>query len=50
MIGAAKGYKVKLTLPGCVSTERRHILEAFGAEVELTEACARTDGAIRRAQ
>ncbi len=32
MIGAAKGYRAKLTLPGCVSTERHHILEAFGAE------------------
>ncbi len=49
MIGAAKGYRVKLTLPGCVSTERRHILEAFGAEVVLTPAGEGTDGAIRRA-
>jgi cysteine synthase B len=49
MIGAAKGYKVKLTLPGCVSTERRHVLEAFGAEVVLTESCQGTDGAIRMA-
>lgn len=49
MIGAAKGYKVKLTLPGCVSSERRHILEAFGAEVVLTKACEGTDGAIRSA-
>ena len=49
MIGAAKGYRVKLTLPGCVSTERRHILEAFGAEVVLTPPHEGTDGAIRRA-
>lgn len=49
MIGSAKGYKVKLTLPGCVSSERQHILEAFGAEVELTPACQSTDGAIQRA-
>jgi cysteine synthase B len=49
MIGAAKGYRVKLTLPGCVSTERQHVLEAFGAEVILTPACEGTDGAIRRA-
>ena len=49
MIGAAKGYKVKLTLPGCVSTERQLILQALGAEVELTPAREGTDGAIRRA-
>lgn len=50
MIGAAKGYKVKLFMPECVSTERRLVLEAFGAEVELTPASEGTDGAIRRAQ
>lgn len=49
MIGAAKGYRVKLTLPACVSTERHHILEAFGAEVILTPAHEGTDGAIRKA-
>jgi len=49
MIGAAKGYRVKLTMPECVSIERRRILEAFGAELELTPAKERTDGAIRRA-
>ena len=49
MIGAAKGYKVKLTLPACVSSERRHILEAFGAEVMMTPANEGTDGAIRLA-
>jgi len=49
MIGASKGYRVKLTLPECVSTERRHVLEAFGAEVVLTPAKDGTDGAIRMA-
>lgn len=49
MIGAAKGYRVKLTLPECVSTERRHVLEAFGAEVVLTPAGQGTDGAILKA-
>jgi len=49
MIGAAKGYKVKLFMPECVTTERRHILEAFGAEVVLTPEKEGTDGAIRRA-
>jgi cysteine synthase B len=49
MIGAAKGYKVKLIMPECVSIERRRILEAFGTEVILTPGCDGTDGAIRRA-
>ena len=49
MIGAAKGYRVVLTLPECVSTERRHILAALGAEVVLTPAREGTDGAIRKA-
>jgi len=49
MIGASQGYRVMLTLPECVSTERRHILEAFGAEVVLTPARESTDGAIRKA-
>ena len=49
MIGAARGYRVRLTLPECVSTERRHVLEAYGAEVVLTPASEGTDGAIRKA-
>ena len=49
MIGAAKGYKVTLIMPECVSIERRLILEAHGAEVMLTTACEATDGAIRKA-
>lgn len=49
MISAAKGYKVKLIMPACVSTERQHILEAFGAEVVLTNAKRGTDGAILEA-
>lgn len=49
MIGAAKGYQVKLVMPGCVSVERSRILEAFGAEVILTPAEEGTDGAIRKA-
>jgi S-sulfo-L-cysteine synthase (O-acetyl-L-serine-dependent) len=49
MIGAAKGYKVKLFMPECVSVERQLILQAFGAEVVLTPARESTDGAIRRA-
>ena len=49
MIGAAKGYPVKLCMPECVSTERQHILEALSAEVVLTPAKEGTDGAIRKA-
>ena len=49
MIGAAKGYKVMLCMPECVSTERRAVLEAYGAEVVLTSPEERTDGAIRKA-
>ena len=49
MVAAAKGYKAKLVMPACVSEERRRILEAFGAELELSPAGQGTDGAIRRA-
>lgn len=50
MIGAAKGYRVKLCMPACVSVERQRVLEALGAEVVLTPAHEGTDGAIRQAQ
>ncbi len=50
MIGAIKGYRVRLFMPECVSVERQHILQAFGAEVILTPAKEGTDGAIKRAQ
>src|SRR4030042_3269616 len=49
MIGAAKGYKVKLFMPECVSVERQLILQAFGAEVVMTPAKEGVDGSIRRA-
>lgn len=49
MIGAAKGYRVRLCMPECVSAERRHILEAYGAELVLTPSKEKTDGAIRAA-
>jgi len=49
MIGAAKGYRVKLVMPGCVSSERRAVLEAYGAEVILSPPAEATDGAIRLA-
>ena len=49
MIGAAKGYSVKLCMPQCVSAERQQILKALNAEVVLTPAKESTDGAIRKA-
>jgi cysteine synthase B len=50
MVAAALGYKVKLVMPACVSQERRSVLLAFGAELELTPGSEKTDGAIRRAR
>ena len=50
MVGAALGYKVVLTMPECVSTERRKVLEAFGAELILSPGCEGTDGAIKMAR
>ena len=49
MVSACKGYRIKLTLPECVSVERRQTLLAYGAELVLTPAEERTDGAIREA-
>jgi cysteine synthase B len=49
MIGAAKGYKVELCMPECVSTERRLILEGLGSQVFLTPAKENIDGAITKA-
>lgn len=47
MVGAAKGYKVKLCLPDNASPERKQILRAFGVELVLTDPLEGTDGAIR---
>jgi len=49
MVATAKRYRVKLTMPACVSIERRRILEAFGAELILSPSDQGTDGAIRLA-
>jgi len=49
MVCASKGYRCLLTLPECVSLERRNTLKAYGAELEVTPGCDATDGAIRRA-
>jgi cysteine synthase B len=50
MIGAARGYKVKLCVPANASPERKLILKAFGAELLLTDPLESTDGAIREAR
>ncbi len=49
MIAAAMGFRIKLTMPACVSIERRSTLIAMGAELELTPGSDKTDGAITRA-
>ncbi|HXN24347.1 MAG TPA: cysteine synthase family protein [Candidatus Dormibacteraeota bacterium] len=48
MIGAAKGYKVKLCLPASASEERKRILRAYGVELVITPGDEGSDGAIRR--
>jgi cysteine synthase B len=49
MVATAKKYRVKLTMPACVSIERRRVLEAFGAELILSPSNEGTDGAIKLA-
>jgi cysteine synthase B len=50
MIGAARGYRVRVCLPSNASPERQRILAAYGAEVVLTSPLEGSDGAIREAQ
>lgn len=47
---AVKGYRLILTMPDGMSTERRHLLEAYGAEVILTPGEERMAGAIQAAE
>jgi cysteine synthase B len=49
MIGAAKGYRVRLCMPECASAERVQILQGLGAELSLTPAREGIDGAIHEA-
>src|SRR5574341_1028440 len=48
MLGAARGYRVKLVIPANASPERLAILRALGAELVLSDPAEGTDGAIRR--
>ena len=48
MIGASKGYKVKLCVPKNASNERKRILHAYGAEIVFTDPGEGSDGAIRK--
>ncbi len=48
MIGAARGYRVKLCMPSNASDERKRILKAYGAEIVYTDPMEGSDGAIRR--
>ena len=47
LIAAAKGYRVKLVMPGNVSAERKALVLAFGAEIVYSDAGEGSDGAIR---
>ncbi len=47
MIGANRGYRVKLVLPGNASEERKRILKAYGAEMLFSDPAEGSDGAIR---
>ena len=50
MIGAARGYRVRLCVPENVTPERKRILKAFGAEVVFTDPMEGSDGAIIKAK
>jgi cysteine synthase B len=50
LIGAVKGYKVRLVMPSNVSEERKRIVKAYGAEIIFTSPLEGSDGAIKEAR
>jgi len=50
MVGAAKGYRVQLVMPANVSSERKELVHAYGAEIVYSDAMEGSDGAIRMAR
>ena len=46
LVGAAKGYRVKLVMPGNVSAERKALVVAYGAEIVYSDPLEGSDGAI----
>ncbi|MDP9246748.1 MAG: cysteine synthase family protein, partial [Candidatus Dormibacteraeota bacterium] len=47
LVGAAKGYRVRLVMPSNVSEERKQLVQAYGAEVVFSDGMEGSDGAIR---
>src|SRR5699024_7066031 len=50
MVGAARGYRVVLTMPETMSTERRMMLRAYGADIVLTPGSGGMQGAVGEAE